>query len=361
MSLLDDPVTTPAARRMLLGILLGALALLCGLVVHPFFVPITWAMIVGYASWPAYRLLRRVCHGRHTLAATLMTVLVVLILVVPLIWLAVLLQDEVSAAYQEILSYWTSSSNLMPPFLHTIPWFGDAIQQALDRYAADPLLIRQLLIDWVQRFRTELLGVVGDVGRNIAKLLFSILTVFFIYRDGEHLVRQTAQILHGFFGDRLDRYVCAAGVMTRAVVFGLLITAVVQGTIAGIGYAVFRVEAPIALGVLTALASIVPVVGTFLVWGSAGLALVVTGHLWPGIGLLAWGTLLVHPADNLIRPLLIGKVTQMPFLVVMFGVIGGVAAFGLVGLFIGPVALALAVAVWREWLQERHQAPLPPG
>ncbi len=361
MSNLDDPVTSPAARRLLLGILLSALALLCGIVVHPFFAPITWAMIVAYASWPSYQILLRVCHRHHTLAAGLMTLLVVLILVVPLVWLAVLLQDEVSAAYQEMVSYWTSNSNLQPPFLRTIPWFGDAIQQALDRYQADPLLIRQLLIDWVQRFRTELLGVVGDVGRNIVKLLLSILTVFFIYRDGDHLVRQAAQILHGFFGDRLDRYARAAGLMTRAVVFGLLITAVVQGTIAGIGYAVFRVEAPIALGVLTALASIVPVVGTFLVWGSAGLVLVVTGHLWLGLGLLAWGTLLVHPADNLIRPLLIGKATQMPFLVIMFGVLGGVAAFGLVGLFIGPVALALAVAVWRERLQEYAHAPVPPG
>ena len=161
----------PAARRLLLGILLSALALLCGIVVHPFFASITWAMIVAYASWPSYQILLRVCHRHHTLAAGLMTLLVVLILVVPLVGCAVLLQDEVSAAYQE---KWAPTgrvtANLQPPFLRTIPWFGDAIQQALDRYQADPLLIRQLLIDWVQRFRTELLGVVGDVGRNIGEV-----------------------------------------------------------------------------------------------------------------------------------------------------------------------------------------------
>ena len=141
-------------------------------------------------------------------------------------------------------------------------------------------------------------------------------------------MRQADEIIHGFFGDRLDRYARAAGLMTRAVVFGLLITAVVQGTIAGIGYAVFRVEAPIALGVLTALASIVPVVGTFLVWGSAGLILVVTGHLWarprpPRLG---------HPprasGGQPYSAMLIGKVTQMPFLVIMFGVLGGVLPLG---------------------------------
>ena len=137
--------------------------------------------------------------------------------------------------------------------------------------------------------------------------------------------------------------------MARAVVFGILITAIVQGALAGRGYAIFGVEAPVLLGAVTALASIVPIFGTFLIWGSVSAALVLSGHLWPGLGLMAWGIVLVHPADNLIRPLLISNATHMHFLLIMFGVLGGLAAFGLVGLFIGPVALAVANAVWREW------------
>lgn len=137
-------------------------------------------------------------------------------------------------------------------------------------------------------------------------------------------------------------------------------TQLVQGAIAGIGYAVVGVDAPVLLGALTALASVVPVVGTFLVWGVVAAALMLTGHAWPGVALLVWGTVLVNPADNLLRPLLISNATQMPFLLVMFGVIGGLAAFGLVGLFVGPVALAVATAVWREWLNERDLAH-PPG
>jgi predicted PurR-regulated permease PerM len=117
----------------------------------------------------------------------------------------------------------------------------------------------------------------------------------------------------------------------------------------------------VLLGALTAAASIVPVVGTLLVMAPASLALFATGHLWPALGLIAWGTLLVHPVDNVLRPLLISNATKLPFLLVMFGVLGGLAAFGLIGVFIGPIALALAVAVWREWLEERRAAAPPSG
>ena len=137
--------------------------------------------------------------------------------------------------------------------------------------------------------------------------------------------------------------------MLKSAIFGLLVTAIAQGAIAGIGFALFRVEAPVLLGVLTAIASIIPVVGTFLIWGAASAWLAATGHLWLALGLFTWGVLIVHPTDNILRPLLISTSTQLPFLLVMFGVVGGLAAFGLVGLIIGPVVLAIATAVWREW------------
>jgi predicted PurR-regulated permease PerM len=137
--------------------------------------------------------------------------------------------------------------------------------------------------------------------------------------------------------------------MTRAVVYGLLVTAVVQGAIAGIGYAVIGLTAPVLLGVLTGILSIVPLVGTAIVWVPVAIWLMVSGHLIKGIILLGWGALLVHPPENVLRPLLISNATRVPFLLVMFGALGGLAAFGLIGLFVGPVVLAIAMAVWREW------------
>ena len=342
--------------RALLGGLLGALALLCAAILRPFLGPLAWAAVLTYVTWPGYRLVRRFCRDRATLAAALMTLFVALSLIAPFLWVALLLQDQVADVYQAMLSFGTASGGALPAFLGKIPWLGEALQRAFDRYAADPLLIRQLLIDWAQQSRAELLGVIGDVGRNLAKVLGTLITLFFLYRHGDELVKQASRIVCRFFGDRLSRYFHAAGAMTRAVVYGLLATALVQGAAAGLGYWAAGIHAPILLAMLTALIALIPF-GTPLVWGSIGVWLLLNGRVGAGLGLLLWGALVVSSVDNLIRPLVISGATRVPFLLVIFGVLGGVAAFGLVGLFVGPVALAVATAVWREWLEEHSDVP----
>jgi predicted PurR-regulated permease PerM len=182
--------------------------------------------------------------------------------------------------------------------------------------------------------------------------VITLFTLFFFYRDGDTIVRQLARVAKRFFDPRLDRYLDAAGVMTRVVVYGLLITAVAQGVIAGLGYWIFGLEAPAVLGALTGLLSLAPILGTAFVWAPIGVGLVLAGHLWKGLMLLVWGCLLVHPVDNVLRPLFISSVARVPFLVVMFGALGGLAAFGLLGVFVGPVLLGVADAIWCEWVTE---------
>jgi predicted PurR-regulated permease PerM len=359
MSQPDLHAPSPALRQVLLGILLGMLAVLCAAILRPFVASILWATIVAYASWPAYHLVLRLCRGHSTPAALLMTTLVTTALIVPLLALTLLLQNELTAVHQAILRYRGQSPPGLAALLRTIPWLGDRLQGSLDRYLREPLLLRQVLVDWAWTSHGTLFGIGRALSRNVAKLLIALLTVYFFYRDGEALARRLALVLQRYFDDRLDPYIRAAGAMTRAVVFGILVTAFVQGGVAGIGYALFGVDAPVLLGAVTALASVVPIFGTFLVWGAVSTVLLLTGHVWHGLGLMAWGIALVHPADNLIRPLLISNATHMPFLLVMFGVLGGLTAFGLVGLFIGPVALAIAYAVWQEWLAERGHAHPP--
>lgn len=358
MAVIDRPLASLKLRRGLLAVLLGALAWLCIVVLRPFITPIAWAAIIAYVSWPAYRRVERLCRHRPAASALVMTTLVTVVIVAPLLLLGVLVQDEVAGAYRALIAYRTGAAEL-PAFLRSWPGLADSVQHAIDQLAGEPAVLRQLVVDWAMDSHDALLGMVGSVGRNVAKFIVALITVFFFYRDGHRLAQQSGAIMAQLFGDRLDRYVRAGTTMARAVVFGFVVTAVAQGTIAGIGYAAVGADAPIALGALTALASIVPVVGTGLVWGTAAVTLLATGHAWPGIALLAWGTLLVHPVDNLLRPLLISSATQVPFLLIMFGVIGGIAAFGLVGLFIGPVALAIATAIWREWLNERPGASRP--
>jgi predicted PurR-regulated permease PerM len=194
-------------------------------------------------------------------------------------------------------------------------------------------------------------ALIGDVGRNAAKLGFALITVFFFYRDGEHVLEQVQLVLHRFLGARVDPYLAAVGGMTKAVVWGLIATALAQGFVAGLGYWWAGVSAPVLLGAVTALIAMIPF-GTPFAWGSIGIWLLVSGDTVGGVGLLLWGALVVSWVDNLVRPLLISNATRIPFLLVMFGVLGGLAAFGLVGLFLGPVILAVLMAVWREWIEE---------
>ena len=140
--------------------------------------------------------------------------------------------------------------------------------------------------------------------------------------------------------------------MTRAVLFGFLTTAFAQGLIAGIGYAILGLHGSVLLGAITGVLSFVPFFGTAVVWGSLGAYLLITSHVAKGVILLLWGLLLVHPTDNVLRPLLISNATHVPFILVMFGVIGGIAAWGLIGVFAGPVVLAIGLAIWREWTAE---------
>jgi predicted PurR-regulated permease PerM len=341
--------STAWVRPLLLAILLTGLALLCLMILAPFITPIVWAAILAYASWPLYRRLRRLLHGYRTVAALLMTLILGCAVVLPVLWILVLVQGELITAYQMLTKYLAQGPRTVPDFLGHIPWLGQRLQDTMDRYATDPSQLTGQLSAWLLSWASDLGRILSSVGRNIVKLTLSLLTLFFFYRDGETIATQADQVIEGFFSDRLNPYLVTAGKMTRAVVYGLLITAIVQGVLAGIGYKVVGLAAPVLLGFLTGILSIVPLVGTAIVWVPVGLYLLSVGLVWKGIVMLTWGAVLVHPADQVLRPILISNATRVPFLIVMFGALGGLEAFGLLGLFTGPVVLAVAMAIWREW------------
>jgi predicted PurR-regulated permease PerM len=255
-------------------------------------------------------------------------------------------------AYRNFATYLAQGPHELPTAIRDIPWFGAWLKDRLNRYMLDPTAVGRELTDALQGWNWQFGALLGGVGRNLGKVFVTLISLFFFYRDGDSFVRQIQRVTSRIFDDRLDRYAHAAGMMTRAVLYGLLITAVAQGIIAGIGYWIFGLEAPAVLGALTGLLSMAPLVGTALVWAPAAIGLLIAGHTAKGILLLAWGALLVHPVDNLLRPYLISSAARVPFLLVMFGAFGGLAAFGLVGLFIGPVVLGVASAIWREWAAE---------
>ncbi len=320
----------------------------CLIVLRPFFSPIIWAGILAYATWPAYRLVGRAFRDHAGMAAFAMTVLALAIAVLPLFWLLVLVAHELAVAVRGLVQFLAAGPHALPPRLAGLPVVGSLLQQALDRYAGTPDAFGRSAAELLQGWSGELIGALASLGRNVGKILIGILTLFFFYRDGAALVGRLARLRSRYGGERLDASVAAAGQIIRAVLYGFVLTVLAQGVIAGIGYWILGVDAPALLGALTGLAAPIPVLGTGMVWVPVAASLLLSGHTWQGIVMLLWGALLVHPVDNILRPLVISNVGRLPFMLVMFGVLGGVAAFGLVGVFIGPVLLGLGARLCDE-------------
>lgn len=342
-------------RRIILGLLFGGLALLGYTVLQMFIVPVAWAAIVAYTTWPLYEKLRTRLGRRDNLASLLMTLLLTAAFVLPVLWLVAMLRTEMTGAYGALTDYLSRGPEALPSAVKRMPGVGPWLQDFLREVSSNPDGMREQVARLLEQGTGELLGVLGGVGRNAAKLAFALVTVYFLYRDGEKLMDQLKRVLRSFIGIRFNGYLDAVSSTTKAVVYGLVLTALAQGLLAGIGYWVAGVNAPALLGAVTVVLALIPF-GTPIVWGAAGIWLLLKGDVAAGLGLLAWGTFVVSWVDNLIRPIVISSATRIPFLLVMFGVLGGLAAFGLIGLFVGPVILAVLMAVWREWL-ENTQIP----
>jgi predicted PurR-regulated permease PerM len=352
--------TSPLARRVLLGLFLGALGIGVATVLAPFLIPLAWAGILGYATWPLFLRVERALGGRTTLAATAMTVLVALALVLPLIWLIALLHAESSGVVDALMAALRDDQMKTPAWLAATPLIGSDIARHLDALIANPDRIKVELLELARHLEGQGLALIGGIGRNFAKLGFALFALFFVYQGGRSLMQQSRQLLVTLLGTRADSYLDAMAATTRGVVYGIVLTAIVQGGIAGLGYWAAGLPAPTTLAAVTVLIALIPF-GTPLVWGAAGLWLLFTGQTWAGVGLLLWGTLVVSWVDNIVRPIILAGAANIPFILALFGVLGGLAAFGLVGLFLGPVILAVALAVWREWLDDTAPVTKEPG
>ncbi|MBI3140302.1 MAG: AI-2E family transporter [Rhodocyclales bacterium] len=349
---MDSHDSAALTRRVILAVFFGGLLFLAYGVLAPFLVPMAWAGILAYVTWPLHRYLAGASRRRGVASALALTVLVAAAFILPVIGLVFSLRGEVAGAYQAIQERMARGPVLLPPAIADIPWLGEQLQEFLSRVTADQETLGAELKHWIEPWVGQVGQLAGGVTRFVAKLGLALLALFFFYLDGHRLVGQTRRVLERFIGERAHRYLKAVAETTKAVVYGIVLTALAQGALAGLAYWVAGVPAPVLLGALTALVALIPF-GTPFVWGAVTLWLFFAGHTLAGFGMLAWGTFVVSGVDNLIRPLVISSATRIPFLLVMFGVLGGLAAFGVVGLFLGPVILAVLLAVWQEWLEEQ--------
>ena len=355
---MNEPPGKTAIRYMIPGVLLVGLLVLSYLVLREFLGPLAWALILAYITWPPYQILRRLLNGNRSAGAAVMTLIMAFLIFVTVFWLAGLLREELKGAYALITDSLRQGPWALPESVVRIPWVGSYLQEWLNQVFAEPGGLSAQLAEWGKQWLGELAAFLGNIGRFTMKLGVALVTVFFCFRDGEDAIRQIHKGLVRFLGKHQHLYLQAAGNTTRAVVYGLVLAAMAQGILAGIGYAATGVRAPVLLGAVTALLALVPL-GATLVWIPIGITLILNDALWAGVALLLWGFLVVSTVDNVIRPWVISGASRVPFLVVMFGVLGGLNAFGAVGLFLGPVILAVMLAVWRAWLERQEEESLP--
>ena len=347
---MEDFVSAPWLRRLITAVVLAGLVLLGFRVLEPFVVPLVWAAILGFVSWPAHELLLRVCRGHRTVASLLMTTAVTIAVIAPMAWLAVVLRIEMVHAYHDTQALLAGGLQL-PPAVLKVPWLGDRLRELTAQAAQDPHVLGSELRKLTDRSFEEITHIIGEITRNVAKLLLTVVSLFFVFRDGARFAGELASALEQLLGPRVHNYLRAIGQTVKAVVYGLVLAAVVQGALAGVGYWIAGATAPVFLAALTTVCGLIPFAAPTL-WGGVGVWLVMSGSTVAGVGLLVWGAIVVGWTDHMVRPFLISREAQIPFLVVMFGVLGGLAAFGLVGLFVGPVILAVLLAIYREWLLE---------
>jgi predicted PurR-regulated permease PerM len=348
---MQDLNSAPWLRRAIVIVLLAGVCVLGVLVLQPFIVSAIWAAALSFSTWSWNVRVTRWCRGNRTLGSLVMTLLLTAAVIVPTASIVWLLSDELGGAYRDVLAS-LSQQHELPPALLRLPMVGSWLQELNTRIQSDPLALRTALQTLFTNSMGEMRGVLGGVGRNLGKMFITVITLFFFYRDGERFASQVRAVLTQVVGMRSAAYMDAIGKTVKAVLLSLLLCAVSQGVLAGLGYWVAGVPAPIFAAAVTAVAGLIPF-AVPVVWVSLVIWLFATSHVVAALGLLVWCATIVSWVDNVVRPLVIGGSTGIPFLLVLFGVLGGLSAFGLVGLFVGPALLAVLLAVWREWRAER--------
>ena len=335
------------------------LAYLSFRIFEPFIAPIYWAFLVAFTLFPVNRAVRSIVRGRRGAAAGLMTLGVTLGMAVPAALLVVAFANQAVELGHRLAAVASRYQITGATDLLKLPVLGRAIEWLQQRFDVDDAQMRTWVVQGSQNAVQFLLARGGDVLVGVFGILgmlsVTLFVLFFFFRDGDALWARIVRIIP-FDAKRKEKLERHLEGVTRAVVFGTVVTALVQGTLLGVGFWITGIPSPVVFGALTAVASFVPLVGTALVWVPASIYLWTQGVLWKTLFLVIWSVVIVGLADNFLRPLLVSGKSQVGTLTVFFGGLGGLAAFGFVGLFVGPVILALVLALL-EFADEGGAAP----
>lgn len=343
-------ITDISAARWLLLLVLAASAYFF----HGFLVPVLAALIIAFASWP---LLLRLEHGLHIgrgIAGAILVLALVAFLVIPVMMALFYAFGEL-----QVWIGWAINANSVgappPQWVETLPHVGDWFAEQWRDYVGEPGAISEM----VQLVSGANIGTIsrgiltaGTLTFHLAlTLLFMLIALFIFYRDGEQIAAQVDRVGSRILPDRWARISRVVPATISSTVTGMTLIAIGEGVVLGTAYWIAGLTSPVTLGVITGFMALVPGGAPFCVV-AVSTYLVASGSPWAGLGLFIWGTVELFVVDKTIRPVLVGGPVKLPFLPTFFGLVGGIKTMGIVGLFVGPVLMALLVAMWREWQRE---------
>jgi predicted PurR-regulated permease PerM len=337
------------------------------LMFRPFLFPVLWAMILAHVTYPVHVRLTARLGGRDALSAWCLTLGVLAIVVVPVLLMAVMLVREAVGAELAVRG-WIEAGGIqrLPAQLSKVPMIGGALENLIGRYLLQPDALEELVRSSAQIvsgfFVDQLSSLLKNTFLLVSTFLIILFTLWFLYKDG----RRWLWFLYDLVpldDAQKQKIVARLDITVRAVVKGVLLTAVVQGLLAGAAYAALGVPFAVVLTALTILLAPLPFGGTAFVWGPVALYFLMVGSMGKALVLLAWGVGVVSTVDQFLRPWLIGQDVQMPVLFLVFSILGGLALYGLIGLFVGPILTSIlmtVISIYREEYQMAHQPQVEP-
>ncbi len=352
-----DETPSTSVNNRALWVLLVAVSLGLAWILIPFFGTILWGAIIALLFSPLYRWLLPRLGGRRTSAAILTILAVLLIVILPLAGITASLARESAAFYDRLKSGDINPGVYFQGVFDALPSW---ITGMLDRLGLfDFQMLQKRLVAALSTGSQFIAAQAVSIGQNtfefLANLCITLYLAFFLIRDGAGVARTVRRAIP-LAPEHKNELISRFATVIRATVKGNLLVAAIQGALGGLAFWFLGVTGAMLWGVLMAFLSLLPAIGAALVWVPVAIYFFMSGQTWQGIALIAWGVLVIGLIDNLLRPILVGKDTQMPDYVVMITTLGGMAVFGINGFIVGPAIAAMFIAVWHIY-GEMQEAP----
>ncbi len=332
----------------------------CLVVLRPFLGALLAAAILCFSTWPVYRFIEDKVGGRRWLAALVMTLLILFVLVVPLALIALSFRDDVPQLIENVREALTLGLPQPPEWIAGIPLIGELLATGWREAAAGPATLAETLQQFSQPAREFLVQAGFIIAEGVLQLTLIAFISYFFYCDGAVLVTALRNGLNRVAGDLTERLLGIVGGTITGVVYGIVGTGFAQAIVAMIGFVIAGVPGVVMLASLTFILSIVPA-GPPLIWVGATVWLAYHDQTGWAVFMAIWGFFVISGIDNIVKPLLISRGASLPFVLVLLGVFGGVLAFGFVGIFLGPILLAVGFNLVRSWTEARavRQSSVP--